>query len=390
MKRNGHTIFEVVQQVVRNFFNEEDEEAKKEFQRLMRDPGLLNNASGLEDKEQLASWLKEPPRFSSKEGFKKFQTYVKRGRKVRMLRRMRIAASFLLVLALGGAAYWLNVHWEKRNHVELAEGIQPIMSKGYIMLDDGSRIDLGEDEGEVREADGIKIIRDSVKVVYASADVMPTDKIAYNELNVPRGGEYMLVLTDGTKVWVNADSRLKFPQSFSGDTREVYLEGEGFFQVAKDAAKPFIVHCEKYAVRVLGTTFNISAYRNDEVSMTTLVEGRVNIECGNTVVALTPGLMAAVADSKVTTRDVNVESYISWTRDQFSFSEERLEDLLKKISRWYDVEFVFDDEEIKDYKFSGFMPRYESIDAILQIMEQAANVTFKMNNKQIVVYTHQE
>lgn len=216
------------------------------------------------------------------------------------------------------------------------------------------------------------------------------DSLVYNTLKIPRGGAYSLQLSDGTKVMLNSDSRLKFPQSFSGDTREVYLEGEGFFQVAKDAAKPFIVHCEKYAVRVLGTTFNISAYRNDEVSMTTLVEGRVNIECGNTVVALTPGLMAAVADSKVTTREVNVESYISWTRDQFSFSEERLEDLLKKISRWYDVEFVFDDEEIKDYKFSGFMPRYESIDAILQIMEQAANVTFKMNNKQIVVYTHQE
>ena len=216
------------------------------------------------------------------------------------------------------------------------------------------------------------------------------DSLVYNTLKIPRGGAYSLQLSDGTKVMLNSDSRLKFPQSFSGDTREVYLEGEGFFQVAKDAGKPFIVHCEKYAVRVLGTTFNISAYRNDEVSMTTLVEGRVNIECGNTVVALTPGLMAAVADSKVTTREVNVESYISWTRDQFSFSEERLEDLLKKISRWYDVEFVFDDEEIKDYKFSGFMPRYESIDAILQIMEQAANVTFKMNNKQIVVYTHQE
>ena len=216
------------------------------------------------------------------------------------------------------------------------------------------------------------------------------ETLIYHTLKIPRGGAYSLQLSDGTKVMLNSDSRLKFPQSFSGDTREVYLEGEGFFQVAKDAAKPFIVHCEKYAVRVLGTTFNISAYRNDEVSMTTLVEGRVNIECGNTVVALTPGLMAAVADSKVTTREVNVESYISWTRDQFSFSEERLEDLLKKISRWYDVEFVFDDEEIKDYKFSGFMPRYESIDAILQIMEQAANVTFKMNNKQIVVYTHQE
>ena len=389
MKRHGHTIFEVVQQVVRNFFNEEDEEAKKEFQRLMREPGLLNNASGLEDKEQLVSWLKESSRFSSKDGYKKFQAYVKRGRRVRVLRKVRIAASFLLALVLGGAAYWLNVHWEKRNHVELAEEIQPIMSKGYIMLDDGTRIDLGEDKGEVREADGIKITRDSVKVVYASEDVTPTDRIAYNELNVPRGGEYMLVLTDGTKVWVNADSRLKFPQSFSGDTREVYLEGEGFFQVAKDAAKPFIVHCEKYAVRVLGTTFNISAYRNDEVSMTTLVEGRVNIECGNTVVALTPGLMAAVADSKVTTREVNVESYISWTRDQFSFSEERLEDLLKKISRWYDVEFVFDDEEIKDYKFSGFMPRYESITNLFEILEQSANVSFvRKEDKKVIIIKH--
>ena len=389
MKRHGHTIFEVVQQVVRNFFNEEDEEAKKEFQRLMREPGLLNNASGLEDKEQLVSWLKESSRFSSKDGYKKFQAYVKRGRRVRVLRKVRIAASFLLALVLGGAAYWLNVHWEKRNHVELAEEIQPIMSKGYIMLDDGTRIDLGEDKGEVREADGIKITRDSVKVVYASEDVTPTDRIAYNELNVPRGGEYMLVLTDGTKVWVNADSRLKFPQSFSGDTREVYLEGEGFFQVAKDATKPFIVHCEKYAVRVLGTTFNISAYQNDEVSMTTLVEGRVNIECGNTVVALTPGLMAAVADSKVTTREVNVESYISWTRDQFSFSEERLEDLLKKISRWYDVEFVFDDEEIKDYKFSGFMPRYESITNLFEILEQSANVSFvRKEDKKVIIIKH--
>lgn len=215
------------------------------------------------------------------------------------------------------------------------------------------------------------------------------DSLVYNTLKIPRGGAYSLQLSDGTKVMLNSDSRLKFPQSFSGDTREVYLEGEGFFQVAKDAAKPFIVHCEKYAVRVLGTTFNISAYRNDEVSMTTLVEGRVNIECGNTVVELTPGLMAAVADSKVTTREVNVESYISWTRDQFSFSEERLEDLLKKISRWYDVEFVFDDEEIKDYKFSGFIPRYESITNLFEILEQSANVSFvRKEDKKVIIIKH--
>ena len=316
MKRHGRTIFEVVQQVVRNFFNEEDEEAKKEFQRLMREPGLLNNASGLEDKEQLVSWLKEPSRFSSKDGYKKFQAYVKRGRRVRVLRKVRIAASFLLALVLGGAAYWLNVHWEKRNHVELAEEIQPIMSKGYIMLDDGTRIDLGEDKGEVREADGIKITRDSVKVVYASEDVTPTDRIAYNELNVPRGGEYMLVLTDGTKVWVNADSRLKFPVRFREDHREVYLlSGEAYFEVERDESKPFLVHTSRGCVKVLGTEFNVRDYPEEHRVVTTLVNGSVQFTGKDKKkVVLEPGFQV-VADSLTGTwdvREVNLKEYVGW------------------------------------------------------------------------------
>ena len=302
---------------------------------------------------------------------------------------MSAVASVVLVICCWSVYYRVNTG-QKLNVA--VQKILPGQYNAVLEMADGATYQLGEQQYFLQERTGNQIKVDSTVLSYLPVNNKSglSQDIVYNKLSVPKGGEYRIELEDGTKVWINSASRLRYPVVFSGDTREVYLEGEGFFQVAKDAAKPFIVHCEKYAVRVLGTTFNISAYRNDEVSMTTLVEGRVNIECGNTVVALTPGLMAAVADSKVTTREVNVESYISWTRDQFSFSEERLEDLLKKISRWYDVEFVFDDEEIKDYKFSGFMPRYESIDAILQIMEQAANVTFKMNNKQIVVYTHQE
>ena len=303
----------------------------------------------------------------------------------------RWVAAAMLPLLLGGIL-WINLREKKDLLVaEVMLEIEAGTPRAVLFMEQGERIDLSLLAGDtILNKGDVRIRLDSSKsVTYEQVKGTPA-KVEYNTIVVPRKGEYQLILADGSKVYLNSESRLRFPTRFEGKERRVYLEGEGFFQVAKDAAKPFIVHCEKYAVRVLGTTFNISAYRNDEVSMTTLVEGRVNIECGNTVVALTPGLMATVADSKVTTREVNVESYISWTRDQFSFSEERLEDLLKKISRWYDVEFVFDDEEIKDYKFSGFMPRYESIDAILQIMEQAANVTFKMNNKQIVVYTHQE
>lgn len=390
MKRNGHTIFEVVQQVVRNFFNEEDEEAKKEFQRLMREPGLLTDASGLEDKEQLVSWLKEPPRFSSKEGYKKFQTYVKRGRKVRMLWRMRVAASFLLVLALGGAAYWLNVHWEKRNHVELAEGIQPIMSKGYIMLDDGSRIDLGEDEGEVREADGIKIIRDSVKVVYASADVMPTDKITYNELNVPRGGEYMLVLTDGTKVWVNADSRLKFPVRFKENSREVYLlSGEAYFQVERDVSKPFLVHTSRGCVKVLGTEFNVRDYPEEYRVVTTLVNGSVLFTGKDKKkVVLKPGFQV-IADSLTgvsDAREVNLREYVGWRSGLYVFSHLTLEELMRVVERNYDVTVFFANEECKQLVFSGDLQKYETIEHFLKFIETGGDVRFVVKERTITVY----
>lgn len=318
---------------------------------------------------------------SVKEGIRKRHSIRRLYRGVAAAAIVLLSVSSYLMFSTGGGEVLPVARVESGNHFSFGKRASLILPGGDTLLITPGVADTLDEQLPFVSNNGETLIYHTPRTA---------DSLVYNTLKIPRGGAYSLQLSDGTKVMLNSDSRLKFPQSFSGDTREVYLEGEGFFQVAKDAAKPFIVHCEKYAVRVLGTTFNISAYRNDEVSMTTLVEGRVNIECGNTVVALTPGLMAAVADSKVTTREVNVESYISWTRDQFSFSEERLEDLLKKISRWYDVEFVFDDEEIKDYKFSGFMPRYESIDAILQIMEQAANVTFKMNNKQIVVYTHQE
>ena len=390
MKRLGHTIFEVVQQVVRNFFNEEDEETKKEFQQLMREPGLLNNASGLEDKKQLVSWLKEPSRFSSKDGYKKFQTYVRRGRKVRVIRKVGIAASFLLALVLGGTAYWLNVHWEKRNHVELAEEIQPIMSKGYIMLDDGTRIDLGEDKGEVREADGIKITRDSVKVVYASEDVTPTDRIAYNELNVPRGGEYMLVLTDGTKVWVNADSRLKFPVRFRGDRREVYLlSGEAYFEVERDESKPFLVHTSRGCVKVLGTEFNVRDYPEEHRVVTTLVNGSVQFTGKDKKkIVLEPGFQV-VADSLTGTwdvREVNLKEYVGWRNGLYVFSHLTLEELMRVIERNYDVTVFFANEECKRLVFSGDLQKYETVEHFLRFIETGGDVRFVVKERTITVY----
>ena len=306
-------------------------------------------------------------------------------RSVRRFYRVAVAASLLV---LGVASYLLFPSGQKvpqRLAAVTPAGEYSFSKKASLILPGGDTLQITPVTMDTIMKQLPFVSNNGEALVYH--DTPATDTLVYNTLEIPRGGAYSLQLADGTKVMLNSESRLRFPQSFTGDSREVFLDGEGYFQVAKDAGKPFIVHCSDYKVRVLGTTFNISAYPGDDVSMTTLVEGRVNVERGDTRVLLTPGVMASVTRSGISTREVEVESYISWTKDQFSFSEERLVDLLKKISRWYDVDFVFDDPEIEEYKFSGFIPRYENITAVLQIMEQAANVTFKtIDNKKIKVY----
>lgn len=302
--------------------------------------------------------------------------------------RVAIAASFLVL----GIASYLLFPVGKEEPRQLAKvtpaGNYSFSKKASLILPGGDTLQITPVTMDTIVKQLPFISNNGEALVYHETE---SDTLVYNTLEIPRGGAYSLQLADGTKVMLNSESRLRFPQSFRGDTREVFLDGEGYFQVAKNAGKPFIVHCADYNVRVLGTTFNISAYEGDDVSMTTLVEGRVNVERGDTRVLLTPGVMASVTRSGISTREVDVESYISWTKDQFSFSEERLEDLLKKISRWYDVDFEFDNEEIEDYKFSGFIPRYENITAVLQIMEQAANVMFKTgDDKTITVYDNHE
>lgn len=392
MKRNGHSVFEITRQVIRNFFNEDDERTTREFQQLIREAGLLNNASELESKEQLITWLAEPSRFSSKDAYRKFYQHVRQKQKVRMLRNFRVAASFLLILALGGVAYWLNDFWDTGNGPKLMEEIHPIMSKAYIMMDDGTCMVLGKDEGEVLEADGTKIVRDSTKVKYTSENDKETSKIAYNELNVPRGGEYVLELSDGTKVWVNADSRLKYPIRFREECREVYLlTGEAYFEVARNEAKPFWVHTSRGSVKVLGTEFNVRDYPDEHQVVATLVNGSVQFSDKNKSgrqVILQPGFQVVVdslrRDWEV--RKVNLEEYVGWRNGLYVFSHLTLEELMKIVERNYDVTVFFANEECKKLIFSGDLQKYEKVEYFLRFMETGGDVRFVVKDRTITVY----
>lgn len=200
----------------------------------------------------------------------------------------------------------------------------------------------------------------------------------------------MLVLTDGTKVWVNADSRLKFPVRFREDHREVYLlSGEAYFEVERDESKPFLVHTSRGCVKVLGTEFNVRDYPEEHRVVTTLVNGSVQFTGKDKKkVVLEPGFQV-VADSLTGTwdvREVNLKEYVGWRNGLYVFSHLTLEELMRVIERNYDVTVFFANEECKRLVFSGDLQKYETVEHFLRFIETGGDVRFVVKERTITVY----
>ena len=192
-----------------------------------------------------------------------------------------------------------------------------------------------------------------------------SEKLVYHELVIPRGGEFSLTLSDGTEVYMNADSKLRFPTKFGKNERVVELEGEAYFQVARNEKSPFIVKSSCMAIKVLGTEFNVSAYSEDSVIQTTLVRGSVEVssERGGQSVVLHPGEQSVLnrQDYSLSVCTVDVSYAMAWKEGRLRFKEKPLSEVMKVISRWYDVEVVYEDEEVKDYPFGCNFNRHATI-----------------------------
>ena len=210
----------------------------------------------------------------------------------------------------------------------------------------------------------------------------------YNMIRTPLGGEYSLTLADGTKVWLNAMSELRYPVAFGEGVREVELKGEAYFQVAKDATKPFRVVVNDMQVEALGTEFNINAYRDDNCLRTTLAEGKVRVSYPDTrqECILVPGEQAVLKEGVITTGQVNVDDIIAWKKGRFVFSDMSLEAIAHQLERWYDVEIRFDDTVAKYYRFTGVMKRYNELEQVLGLIEETTNVRFKVEGQQVKVF----
>lgn len=267
--------------------------------------------------------------------------------------------------------------------------IKPIQSKAILVLSTGEQIQLTKSTQKIQEQDGSVLKIDSVMgVQYDSLSTKRAEKPIYNKIVVPRGGEYFVTLSEGTKVWLDADSELEYPVFFSGDFREVKLKGNAYFCVTKKNDKPFVVRAGEFSLKVYGTEFNVNAYDLQNIE-TVLVNGSIGFKAN---VSTPERMMApnelAVSDSRTGQSEihqVDIYPYIAWKNQNIVFVNERLESIMEKMARWYDVTVFFQDESLKDLRFDCNMRRYADIRDLFFFLEKTSNARFALNGRTVVI-----
>lgn len=259
--------------------------------------------------------------------------------------------------------------------------IKPGSSSAVLILSDGEKVALGDKNvGDLIVKDNIKVESDTLKY-----ENITTDKIAYNTIIIPRGGEFVLKLSDGTKIWLNAESELKYPVSFTGNERKVYLKGEGFFEVTKNEKSPFKVVTNDHVISVLGTEFSIRAYSDEKYITTTLESGKVSIDAGNRHTELLPGQQSNVSNSEMTVKEVNTQLYTAWHNNKYIFDNQSLREILHTLSRWYDMEVNYDIADLGEIRFTGELMKYSNVVDFLEKLETLEKVRFDINGKSVRV-----
>lgn len=291
------------------------------------------------------------------------------------IRRMvvnRIAVACLAGLFFYGCMALLQSFFRQREPSELSELLLNHGSrKAVLTLVDGEKIEINDSIMAISEA----FLCASTKMEESDKKESDADETRLNEVAVPRGGEFSLVLPDGTKVWINSESTLSFPSRFS-DTRVVTLQGEAYFDVMKTGL-PFEVKTPNTTIRVLGTQFNVSAYES-EATLTTLVQGGVEVENVWGKAKLYPGQQAEVlsGDAPIEVREVNVSMYTAWVTGIFDFDNTSLEEIMAQLSRWYNVKVEFASPALCQIRFSGTVLRKESLGYALEIIRKVSDVEF--------------
>ena len=363
--------------------------------------------AGLDDSEkrQLDSWRSESKekehvflnlqRISTEELEKrydgvdvdlKWKSFKKRQQQRKRNIRVGVAVAASVCLLITSVLWlWLGTLGEER--VVLAE--QGQQNNVCLVLSTGEVVDISNvGQDEVKLDKGTKLYEGN-RLEYVQPDSLHKKELEFNQLIIPKGTFYHLVLSDGTKVWLNADSKIKYPVSFGQDKREVSLRGEGYFEVAKDSSRPFIVSTDKMDVKVLGTTFDGNTYEDEGKSFVVLVEGLVEVSAGKGESRIiTPGYMAEVnmhdVQAKIHVSKCDTEHYIAWKSGNFSFRNASLTEILKRVSRYYDVTVIREQVFEEEY-YTGDVSSDVSLESLLAVIESSTSVSFKVERKIVYV-----
>jgi len=300
------------------------------------------------------------------------------GVRSRRIQWIAAAASMVLITAMAWLYRSGGDDAPAHQSVDIAAG----GNKAILKMAGGQTVNLDSNQY------GVMILSD--KLLYTDSTLAgsflndQTAEEVYNEIITPRGGTYQVVLADGTKVWLNADSKLTFPQQFAKAKREVTLIGEAYFEVAKSKDRPFVVRTAGQEIAVLGTSFNVAAYEGELSEQTTLVEGKIVVATSQNTHQLSPGEQALIKANEITIGKVDTAPFVAWKSGFIAFNEETLEHIMGDISRWYDVDVHFEGVD-KQLRFGGTVSRYANVSEVLRRLELTGQVHFKISERRIVV-----
>lgn len=320
--------------------------------------------------------------------------YEKRATRHRKRFNFARAAAILSIIGIASLLYYVLTTRSEGKKItpavtksEPVKDIAPGSNKAILTLGDGSTLILDSTaNGQLGTQGNAKLIKlDNGQLKYLNKKGDGYDAVVYNSITTPRGGQYQVILSDGSKIWLNASSSLRFPTEFKGDKREVEISGEAYFEIAHDKAKPFRVKVKDVEVQVLGTHFNVMAYDNESSIKTTLLEGALRVSNTSASALIAPGQQVALnkQGSFRLVSNADVDEAVAWKNGKFVFNSADIYSIMRQVERWYNVDVSF--ERTGDLHFSGQLGRYENVSELLRKLELTNEVHFRIEKGRIVV-----
>lgn len=308
-------------------------------------------------------------------------------RKISFRRWMAYAAGLALLLGMVGMLRW---QVDGKVEEQILENIEIAQSDVMLILSNGRQVAIGKDTVQLLREETAAKIEVAGNTIRYREEGKPELAEAFNTLLIPRGGEYRIELADGSRVWLNSETEFRYPVNFTGNCRKVYLKGEAYFEVAKDTEKPFVVSTAgEVDVRVLGTHFNVASYQDDEEVVTTLAEGSVEVASGEEAVRIRPNEQILFNKNSHTfsRRQVDATVYSAWKDGKFIFEDQTLEQIMKQLQRWYEMDVFYASDSVRNYRFSGDLKKYDDFGKIVKMIEEVAGLQISINHKCVVIGT---